>query len=82
MGLEKADPAALGGGLSRSGDRYGFAAEASIRERVVALPLVAIQNGFTTTRITISATATPGTSLSRRSRLPLSGRSPLASFRA
>src|SRR5690606_7624027 len=80
-GLEKADPAARNGGLSRRSDKYGVAGNASIREWPGDEPLVAIQNGLTTTSTTISATATPGTSLSILSCLPESGRSPFASLR-
>ena len=40
------------------------------------------QKGFTTARTTITAAATPGTSLTSRSALPVSLRSPLASASA
>ena len=82
MGLEKADPATLKRRTQPVAHRYGFEGKASIRETPQAEPLIVFQKGLITTRITISAAATPGTSLSIRKALPDKARSPLASFLA
>src|SRR5690606_12521476 len=83
MGLGKADPAALDGGLNRCGaSDMASPGKRQFGKCDPALRSPEIQNGLITTRTTINATATPGTSLSSRSRLPDSDRSPFASLPA